>query len=418
MSLITGTYDGVVPDPRGVDVTISMSGEASVYTALRTDGTEVRWTDRKRRWWLLAFVMPALPVMAWALATGLDSPVWWFWGVIFAFGVVPLADLLIGDDPSNPPDEIARALQADPWYRWIVLAYLPLQYLAWGWAVWYVATQEMSWVAVTGLAVTVGIVNGIGINAAHELGHKSETLEHWASKLALAPSLYGHFFVEHNWGHHKRVATPEDPASSRMGEGFYRFWPRTVFGSLGSAWRFEAKRLRRRGKPVLSWHNRNVHAWAFSVVLWGAALAFAAWQGAIGEVVVFLVISAVVGFTLLEGVNYVEHYGLQRQKDATGRYERVRPVHSWNNNHVVTNLLLYQLQRHSDHHENPNRRFVALRHVDEAPQLPAGYAAMILVALIPPLWRRIMDPRLAAHYGGDLSRANVRPGHVPRVTRS
>jgi alkane 1-monooxygenase len=394
----------------------------TVYEAVRTDAggvpTTVRWTDRKRRWWLLAFVMPTLPVMAWALATGLDSPVWWFWGVIFAFGVVPLADLLIGDDPSNPPEEIARALQADPWYRWIVLAYLPLQYLAWGWAVWYVVTQEMSWVALTGLAVTVGIVNGIGINAAHELGHKSERLEHWASKLALAPSLYGHFFVEHNWGHHKRVATPEDPASSRMGEGFYRFWPRTVVGSVGSAWRFEARRLRRRGKPVLSWRNRNVHAWSFSVVLWGAALAFASWQGGVGELAPFLLISAVVGFTLLEAVNYVEHYGLRRQQDATGRYERVRPVHSWNNNHVVTNLLLYQLQRHSDHHENPNRRFVALRHVDEAPQLPAGYAAMILVALIPPLWRRIMDPRLAAHYGGDLSLANVRPGHALPITRA
>jgi alkane 1-monooxygenase len=393
----------------------------AVYEAARTGPagvpTTVRWTDRKRRWWLLAFVMPTLPVMAWALATGLDSPVWWFWGVIFAFGVVPLADLLFGDDPSNPPEEIARALQADPWYRWIVLAYLPLQYLAWGWAVWYVGTQEMSWLALTGLAVTIGIVNGIGINAAHELGHKSEKLEHWASKLALAPSLYGHFFVEHNWGHHKRVATPEDPASSRMGEGFYRFWPRTVVGSVGSAWRFEARRLRRRGKSVLSWHNRNVHAWSFSVVLWGAALAFGAWQGSIGELVLFLLVSAVVGFTLLEAVNYVEHYGLRRRKDATGRYERVRPVHSWNNNHVVTNLLLYQLQRHSDHHENPNRRFVALRHVDEAPQLPAGYAAMILVALIPPLWRRVMDPRLAAHYAGDLSLANVRPGYGPAESR-
>ncbi len=377
----------------------------TVFEATRTDGTEVQWTDRKRRLWLLAFIVPTLPVGGWFLATTLNSDVWWFWGVIFAFGLVPVADLLIGDDPSNPPEEVARALQADPWYRWIVLLYLPLQYLVWGWAVWFVISHEMSALALVGLAVTVGIVNGIGINAAHELGHKNETLEHWASKLALAPAWYGHFFVEHNWGHHKRVATPEDPASSRLGEGFYRFWPRTVFGSLGSAWAFEAKRLRRKGKPVLSWHNRNIHAWAFSVVLWGAALAVALPMGE-WRVVPFLLISAVIGFTLLEAVNYVEHYGLRRQRTAEGHYEQVRPVHSWNNNHVVTNLLLFQLQRHSDHHENPARRFVALRHVDDAPQLPAGYAAMILVALFPPLWRKIMDPRLAAHYGDDLSLAN------------
>jgi len=377
----------------------------TVFEATRTDGTEVQWTDRKRRLWLLAFIVPTLPVGGWFLATTLNSDVWWFWGVIFAFGLVPVADLLIGDDPSNPPEEVARALQADPWYRWIVLLYLPLQYLVWGWAVWFVISHEMSALALVGLAVTVGIVNGIGINAAHELGHKNETLEHWASKLALAPAWYGHFFVEHNWGHHKRVATPEDPASSRLGEGFYRFWPRTVFGSLGSAWAFEAKRLRRKGKLVLSWHNRNIHAWAFSVVLWGAALAVALPMGE-WRVVPFLLISAVIGFTLLEAVNYVEHYGLRRQRTAEGRYEQVRPVHSWNNNHVVTNLLLFQLQRHSDHHENPARRFVALRHVDDAPQLPAGYAAMILVALFPPLWRKIMDPRLAAHYGDDLSLAN------------
>jgi alkane 1-monooxygenase len=404
VSVITGVYDGVAPEPE--------EGDMTVYEAVRTDGTEVRWSDRKRRLWLLAFVIPGLPLMAWGLATAFDSVVWWYWGVIFAFGVIPTFDLLIGDDPSNPPEELARALQADPWYRWVVLFYLPAQYLVGGWAVWYVITQEMSWPALVGFAVTVGIMYGIGINAAHELGHKSEKLEHWASKLALAPSWYGHFFVEHNWGHHKRVATPEDPASSRMGEGFYRFWPRTVFGSLRSAWAIETRRLRRKGVPVLSWHNRNLHAWAFSVVFWGVALGFAV-PGGDWQVIPFLVISAVIGFTLLEAVNYVEHYGLLRQREPSGRYERVRPAHSWNNNHVVTNLFLYQLQRHSDHHENPARRFVALRHVEEAPQLPAGYAAMILLALIPPLWRRVMDPRLAAHYGGDLSRANVRPGYRP-----
>ncbi|MGL5861051.1 MAG: alkane 1-monooxygenase [Phycicoccus sp.] len=367
------------------------------------DGTPVTWVDRKRRLWLLAFVVPTFPVAAVLLATTTGWDVFWFWGVLFAFGLVPIADVLIGDDPSNPPEAIAAALHRDPWYRWIVLAYLPLQYLVWGWSVWYVATHELTLLQQVGFAVTVGIVSGIGINAAHELGHKREDLEHWASKLALAPSWYGHFFVEHNWGHHKRVATPEDPASSRLGESFYRFWPRTVFGSLRSAWQIERRRLERKGRSVLSPANRVLQAWSFSVVLWAVALGLGGPQ-----VLLFLVVQAVVGLTLLEAVNYVEHYGLLRQRDEHGRYERVRPVHSWNNNHVVTNLLLYQLQRHSDHHENPARRFVALRHVDEAPQLPAGYAAMILLALVPPLWLRTMDHRVLAHYDGNAELANRR----------
>ncbi len=188
-----------------------------------------------------------------------------------------------------------------------------------------------------------------------------------------------------------------------MGESYYRYWPRTVVGSLRSAWGIERGRLRRKGARVVSHRNRVLHAWAFSVVVWRAAVALGG-----PRLLVVLAVQAVVGFSLLEAVNYVEHYGLLRQKDSRGRYERVTPKHSWNNDHVVTNLLLYQLQRHSDHHENPARRFVALRHVDEAPQLPAGYAAMILLALVPPLWGRVMDPRLVAHYAGDVSRANTR----------
>jgi alkane 1-monooxygenase len=339
--------------------------------------------------------------MAVGLASATGLAVFWFWGPIFAFVLVPLADVLIGDDPSNPPEEIAAALQADPWYRWIVLAYLPAQYAGLAWSLWYAVTHPMGWVGLVGLGSTLGIVTGVGINAAHELGHKREDLEHWASKIALAPTLYGHFFVEHNWGHHRRVATREDPATSRMGEGYYRYWPRTIIGSLRSAWGIERKRLRRKGARVLSPGNRVLHAWAFSVVVWAIALALGGRRA-----LVVLAVQAVIGFSLLEAVNYVEHYGLLRRRDSRGRYERVTPRHSWNNNHVVTNLLLYQLQRHSDHHENPARRFVALRHVDDAPQLPAGYAAMILLALFPPLWRRVMDPRLLTHYGGDLSLVN------------
>jgi alkane 1-monooxygenase len=191
-----------------------------------------------------------------------------------------------------------------------------------------------------GLVVTVGIVNGIAINTAHELGHKRENVERWLSKVALAPTAYGHFYVEHNRGHHVRVATPEDPASARLGESFWAFWPRTVLGSLRSAWRLESGRFRIRSRSPWTWRNDVLNAWAMTVVLLaGLTIGFGV------HVVPFLVSQAVIGFSLLEAVNYVEHYGLCRQRTTAGRYEKVDPRHSWNSDRVVTNVFLFQLPR-------------------------------------------------------------------------
>jgi alkane 1-monooxygenase len=258
-----------------------------------------------------------------------------------------------------------------------------------------------------GLAISIGCIGGIGINTAHELGHKKEAHERWLSKIALAQVFYGHFYIEHNRGHHVRVATPEDPASSRMGENFYQFWPRTVGGSLKSAWRLEKRRYARKGKHPFRIGNDVLNAWLMSAVLWGAMVV---WLGA--GVLPYLVIQAVVGFSLLEVVNYMEHYGMLRQKvgvDDRQRYERVDPSHSWNSNNIATNVLLYHLQRHSDHHANPTRRYQALRDFEESPVLPTGYAGMIVLAIVPAVWRRVMDPRVAAHFDGDLTRANLSP---------
>jgi alkane 1-monooxygenase len=270
-----------------------------------------------------------------------------------------------------------------------------------------IARGDLSVVDKIGLAITVGTIGGIGINTAHELGHKKESHERWLSKIALAQSFYGHFYIEHNRGHHVRVATPEDPASSRVGENFYRFWPRTVWGSLRSAWQLEKKRYARRGQHPFRIGNDVLNAWLMSAVLWAAMLA---WLGL--GIVPYLVVQAVVGFSLLEVVNYMEHYGMLRQRtgaDGTGRYERVNPSHSWNSNNIATNVLLYHLQRHSDHHANPTRRYQSLRDYEESPVLPTGYAGMILLAIVPAVWRRIMDPRVLAHFDGDMSRANLAP---------
>ncbi|MFI4992668.1 MAG: alkane 1-monooxygenase [Solirubrobacterales bacterium] len=370
----------------------------------QTVAAPARWRDHKRYAWLLGLIVPSLPFLAFGLVEATGIGAFWFYGPFLVFAVFPLLDLAIGMDASNPPDSVIKWLEQDRYYRWCTYLYIPLQYAGLVLACWLWSSGKLSTLDDIGLALTVAMVSGIAINTAHELGHKRASSERWLSKIALAQSAYGHFFIEHNRGHHVRVATPEDPASSRLGESFYAFFPRTVAGSLRSAWELEGVRLDRLGKSHLSPRNDILNAWAMTVVL------FAALTAVFGLVVLpYLLIQAVLGFSLLEVVNYLEHYGLLRQKREDGRYERTRPEHSWNSNSVASNVLLYHLQRHSDHHANPIRRYQALRHVEEAPQLPTGYAGMIVTAVIPPLWRRIMDHRVLDHYQEDLTRANLHP---------
>nr|WP_122982222.1 alkane 1-monooxygenase [Actinoplanes teichomyceticus] len=360
----------------------------------------------------MALVVPALPFAAPLTATATGSGWGWWLTPVFILGVIPVIDLLVGDDRDNPPDTVVPALQTSRYYRWITYLFLPAQYaaLVMTCAVW---SGGVDLPGAAGLVLTAGLVNGIAINTAHELGHKREAVERWLSRVALAPTGYGHFFVEHNRGHHVRVATPEDPASARLGESYWRFWPRTVIGSLRSAWRLETSRHRLRGRSPWTWRNDILNSWAMSVAL-AAALGVAFGPG----VLIFLALQALVGFSVLEAVNYLEHYGLLRQRNAAGRYEKVDPRHSWNSDRLTTNILLFQLQRHSDHHANPLRRYQTLRTFDVSPQLPAGYATMLLLALVPPLWRRVMDHRVLAHYGGDPARANTVPGYqAPSPTR-
>jgi alkane 1-monooxygenase len=376
-------------------------------------GSTEQWSDSKRYLWLLGLVVPSLAFLAWGLNALTGWGVWWWIGPIVIFGVIPVIDLTAGLDRSNPPDDVIEALEQDRYYRWITYLFLPIQYAALVWACWMITSGGLSVVDKVGLSLSIGMIAGIGINTAHELGHKKEQHERWLAKIALAQSFYGHFYIEHNRGHHVRVATPEDPASSRVGESLYAFLPRTVIGSLRSAWNLEKPRFRRRNRSHWSIRNDVLNSWLMSLALWGALVAAFGWV-----ILPFLVIQAVVGLSLLEVVNYLEHYGMRRQRtgpDGTGRYERVLPSHSWNSNNIATNVLLYHLQRHSDHHANPTRRYQTLRDFVESPALPTGYAGMILLALVPPLWRRVMDPRVLAHFGGDMSRANLHPAKRDRV---
>ncbi len=372
--------------------------------------TTAQWTDPKRYLWLFGLVVPLFPFMGGGLATLTGWGFFWYLGPILILGLIPILDLIAGLDRSNPPDDIIKTLEADKYYRWITYLFLPLQYAALVWASWLWAGSSLSLSDKIGLALTVGTVAGVGINTAHELGHKKEKVERWLSKIALAQSFYGHFYIEHNRGHHVRVATPDDPASSRVGESVYAFLPRTVTGSLKNAWRLEQPRFKRRDESHWSIRNDVLNAWLMSVVLWTVLLVVFG----IG-ILPYLLIQAAVGITLLEIVNYLEHYGMLRRKEHTGRWERVRPSHSWNSNNIATNVLLYHLQRHSDHHANPTRRYQALRDVEEAPVLPTGYAGMILLALFPPVWFKVMDPRVLEHFDGDMSRANIQPSRRERV---
>ena len=365
---------------------------------------EATWTDPKRYLWLLGLVVPMVPFIAWGLVELTGLGIMWWAGPFVVFVLIPFLDQIIGKDSANPPDSAIKWLEQDRYYRWCTYVFIPIQYAGLIFACTQWGSGDLSFFESLGLAISVAMVGGIAINTAHELGHKRKQHEKWLAKVALAQTGYGHFFIEHNRGHHVRVATPEDPASSRLGESFWEFLPRTVWGSLTSALHLEKVRLDRLEKPFFSPQNDILNAWAMTLVL------FAALTVGFGiEVLPWLVVQAVIGASLLEVVNYLEHYGLLRQKREDGRYERCAPEHSWNSDNVASNVFLYHLQRHSDHHANPTRRYQALRHFEELPELPSGYATMIVLAYATPLWCRVMDPKVLAHYDGDVTRANILP---------
>jgi alkane 1-monooxygenase len=385
-----------------------------------------QWRDRKRYLWLLGLVAPTALLVATALVRAFNwfgwqavSPVWWWIGPILVYVLLPTLDRFFGPDGQNPPEEMMEQLERDPYYRYCTYAYIPFQMISLVFACYLWTASNLSWLGIDGglgvvskigLALSIGAVGGVGINTAHELGHKKDELERWLSKITLAQTAYGHFYIEHNRGHHVRVATPEDPASARFGENFWTFLPRSVWGSLRSSWELEKTRLGRMGKSPWTIRNDILNAWLMTLVLWGALIAI------FGPAVLpYLLLQAVYGFSLLETVNYLEHYGLLRQRTASGRYERCTPEHSWNSDHIVTNIFLYHLQRHSDHHANPTRRYQILRSMDGAPNLPSGYASMIGLAYFPPLWRRVMDHRVLEHYNGDITRVNIQPAQRDRI---
>lgn len=315
----------------------------------------------------------------------------------FVFVLVPLMDYLISTDTSNVPAQAVNEVTREYFYKFVTFLWVYVQLGVLIWAFYVISSEPLNWwewiAFVSGTALLTG---GIGITVAHELGHKSEKIEQFYSKVLLMTVCYMHFFIEHNRGHHVRVATPDDPATSRFGESFYKFWIRSVKDGYLSAWDLEAERLRKKGVSVWSFQNQMIQFIIWPLVFVCLAFAgFSVWMDRlVWEIPVFFFAQSLLGFSLLEIVNYLEHYGMERNKLANGAYEKVTPIHSWNASHIVSNFLLFQLQRHSDHHAFAYKRYQVLNHYDESPQLPAGYSAMIIVALFPPLWFSLMNPRL------------------------
>jgi alkane 1-monooxygenase len=342
---------------------------------------------------LTAFIIPALVI------TGFYCGDYWnFTAIVFAFLILPLIDQMMGIDTSNVPADEVRIKGEEFYYRFVTYlwTYVQLAFIFWG-------AHAVTSGKLDGLAEWFAfmlsfslVTGGIGITVAHELGHKNSTLEKFYAKVLLLTVCYMHFYIEHNRGHHVTVATPADPATARKNESFYRFWIRSVFGGYRHAWRLEKESLERKKYPLANINNQMMW-FAILPLLFCAlltlifSLLLKRWTW---EVPVFFFSQSFLAFTLLELVNYVEHYGIQRREISAGKYERVNPLHSWNASHLLSNFFLFQLQRHSDHHAFAFKRYQVLNHYDESPQLPFGYPTMIIIAMIPPLWFKLMNGRL------------------------
>lgn len=333
--------------------------------------------------YLLAYLLPLTGLMA----VTMDGP-YTYSALIFAFVFIPLVEAFVPQSRKNLSAEDAKA-KVDSWFFDVLLyinvvivyglLYLLLQRIA--------STSVSTWELVGMIGSTGTVFGACGINVAHELGHKPGKLPQFAAKALLLPCLYMHFFIEHNRGHHLNVGTPNDPATSRYGETVYAFWWRSVRDSYLHAWKIENQRMTKMGKAIISVDNAMIHYHliqiSFLAIVW---ITF----GTTGLIVAIAV--AIIAFLLLETINYIEHYGLQRRKLPNGRYERVEVFHSWNSNHELGRVILYELTRHSDHHYKASKKYQVLNHYDESPQLPLGYPTSMLLSFVPPLWFKTMNP--------------------------
>jgi alkane 1-monooxygenase len=335
--------------------------------------------------YLAAYSLPLTAYLGFQL-----GGIWSFLTPAYAFLAVPLMELLLPQDASNLSEESRGREQINPLYDLMLYANVIIVFGSVWLAGNVLSSGSFAPYEYLGFTLTLGIVLGTnGINVGHELGHRQDTWERFAGKLLLLPSLYMHFYIEHNFGHHLHAATREDPATARYNQAVYHFWVTSVVRQYINAWRIQRSLLKRGGHGFLSVYN-DMFWYLIIEALYLGVLFFLFG----GFVTALLIGAGVIGFLLLETVNYIEHCGLLRGRLPSGRYERVREVHSWNSNHIIGRIILYELTRHSDHHYKSSKKYQLLDYHDQSPEMPFGYPTSMVIALIPPLWFHLMNPRV------------------------
>ncbi|WP_299212923.1 alkane 1-monooxygenase [uncultured Aquimarina sp.] len=308
---------------------------------------------------------------------------------IYVFGLIPIIELFTPSSEENLDEDTRLSKSKKKLFDWLLYINLPIIYTILFYALYTISSFALATYEIVGIIISTGIVLGAnGINVGHELGHRFSK-ERFIAKALLLPSLYMHFYVEHNFGHHLKAATNEDPATARYNQPLYFFWFSSVIGQYISAWKIQINLLKQNNQSFLSVKNDMFWYLVITSVYLGIIFSF------FGLVGILIAISCgVVGFLLLETINYIEHYGLLRKKNKSGRYERVREIHSWNSNHLLGRILLFELTRHSDHHYRASKKYQILDHHQESPQLPFGYPTSMVLSMFPPLWFMLMNKRV------------------------
>ncbi|MEP7237822.1 MAG: alkane 1-monooxygenase [Ferruginibacter sp.] len=316
---------------------------------------------------------------------------WLTWiPMLYAWVLMPLAELFTGSSKKNLSAVEEELVKKDRIYDYLLYMIVVLQFAALYVFLTSIKTNNLLWWETAGRICSMGLLCGtFGINVAHELGHRVNKYEQFFAKALLLTSLYMHFFIEHNKGHHKNVATPHDPSSAHLNEPVFLFYFRTVIFSYLSAWKIANSEMKKKSLPVLHWKNEMLQVQIIQFLFVAAIFLQFGWL-----VTLYFLAAATIGFLLLETVNYIEHYGLQRRQRADGNFERAMPHHSWNSNHILGRLMLFELSRHSDHHYLASRKYQVLQHHEDAPQLPTGYPGSMILALVPPLWFYIMNKKI------------------------
>ncbi len=386
---------------------------AGVFTGIDENGNEVVYKDKKRHLWWLGYVGVFVYFGTfWGyFALGKNPLILWF-PAIYIYVITSLIDKVLGEDTHNPPEAVVEDMIKDNYYRWHVIAHFPIFFATFFAFVWLVGTQDLPWWAIVALIIGVGSGSGAMLAFTHELGHKTRPFDRGLARIGNVLMGYGHFNIEHNMGHHVWVSTPEDPASARMGESIYRFMLREIPGTIKRGLHHEKRRLAAKGHGFWSIHNEVLQIY-FGTLLMIIALAFIFGP----NILWFVIPHHMMGWYALTQANYVEHYGLMRAKKPNGKYEKCQPKHSWNTNHLWSNMGLLHLQRHSDHHANPMRPYHVLRDYDNVPSLPTGYGGCFLMAAFPHWWYSVMDKKVMEWADGDITKVNIDPKSKEKLYR-